>query len=98
MLMQRALPVIVFTLVLISARIIGALNSESLGNLQPFGSLFFCGMALFGSRGVILASATWLISYPITSIIQGYPMGLEILVPIIGFAAMVGLAKFFNNH
>ena len=97
MLMQRALPVIVFTLVLISARIIGALNSESLGNLQPFGSLFFCGMALFGSRGVILASATWLISYPITSIIQGYPMGLEILVPNIGFAAMVGLANFFKR-
>ncbi|MDB4776719.1 hypothetical protein OAG25_03850 [Akkermansiaceae bacterium] len=44
--MQRALPVIVFALVLISARIIGALNSESLGNLQPFGSLFFCGMTL----------------------------------------------------
>lgn len=95
--MKRALPVIVFALVLISARIIGALNSESLGNLQPFGSLFFCGMALFGLRGVILASATWLLSYPITSMIQGYPVGLEILVPIIGFAAMVGIAHFFEN-
>ena len=95
--MQRALPVIVFALVLISARIIGALNSESLGNLQPFGSLFFCGMALFGSRGVILAAATWLLSYPIASIIQGYPVGMEILVPIIGFTAMVGLANFFKS-
>ena len=95
--MQRALPVIVFALVLISARIIGALNPESLGNIQPIGALFFCGMALFGSRGVILAAVTWLISYPITSIIQGYPVGLEILSPIIGFYAMVALAKVFRN-
>ena len=96
--MKRALPVIVFALVLISARIIGALNPESFGNLQPFGSLFFCGMALFGLRGIILASATWLLSYPITSMIQGHLVGLEILVPIIGFAAMVGLANFFKNN
>lgn len=95
--MQRALPVIVFAIVLISARIIGALNPESFGNLQPFGALFFCGMALFGSRGLILAAATWLISYPITSTLQGYSVGLEILVPIVGFAAMVGLARFFRK-
>ena len=95
--MQRALPVIVFTLILISARIIGALNPESFGNLQPFGALFFCGMALFGMRGVILASVAWVLSYPITSIIQGYPVGMEIIVPVIGFAAMVGLARLFQN-
>ncbi|MDA9830568.1 hypothetical protein N9C66_04450 [Akkermansiaceae bacterium] len=95
--MQRALPVIVFALVLISARIIGAQNSELLGNLQPLGALFFCGMALFGLRGVILASAVWLISYPITNIMQGYPMGAEMIVPAIGFAAMVGLARFFRK-
>ena len=95
--MQRALPVIVFALVLISALIIGALNPESLGNLQPTGALFFCGMALFGLRGVILAAGTWLISYPVTSILQGYQVGWEILVPMIGFAAMVGLARFFRN-
>jgi hypothetical protein len=95
--MQRALPVIVFALVLISARTIGALNPQSFGNLQPFGALFFCGMALFGSRGVILAAATWVISYPITSIIQGYPVGMEVIVPTIGFTAMVGLAKLFRK-
>ena len=95
--MQRTLPVIIFALVLISARIIGALSPESLGNLQPFGALFFCGMALFGARGVILAAATWLISYPITSLLQGHSIGFEILVPAIGFAAMIGLARFFRK-
>lgn len=95
--MQRILPVIIFGLVLISARIIGALNSESLGNLQPFGALFFCGMALFGLRGIVLSAAIWLLSYPITSIIQGYSVGLEILVPVIGFSAMVGIAQFFRH-
>lgn len=95
--MQRALPFIVFVIVLGLARLIGAMTPESFGNLQPLGALFFCGMALFGWRGVILPAAAWLISYPITSLAQGYDWSAQMLVPLLGFAAMVALAQLFKN-
>lgn len=95
--MQRALPFLVFFIVLGAARIFGAISPESLGNLSPFGALFFCGMAFFGWRGVILPMAAWLISYPITNLIQGYSMSAEVLSPLLGFAAMVGVACYFRK-
>jgi hypothetical protein len=95
--MQRALPFIVFVVVLGLARLIGALTNDSLVNFQPLGALFFCGMALFGWRGIILPAIAWLISYPITSLAQGYGWSAQMLVPLLGFAAMVALASFFKN-
>ncbi len=95
--MQRALPFIVFVIVLGLARVLGAMTSDSLVNFQPLGALFFCGMALFGWRGIILPALAWFITYPITSIAQGYEMSAQLLVPFIGFAAMIGLATFFKN-
>ena len=95
--MQRALPFIVFVIVLGLARVLGSMAPESLGNLQPFGSLFFCGMALFGWRGIILPAIAWFISYPITSLSQGYGWSAQMLVPLLGFAAMIALAYFFKN-
>ncbi len=95
--MQRFLPFIVFVIVLGLARMLGSMAPESLGNLQPLGALFFCGMALFGWRGIILPAVAWLMSYPMTSIAQGHDMSAQILVPLAGFAAMVGLASFFKN-
>jgi len=95
--MQRFLPFIVFAIVLGLARIVGSMTPENLGNLQPLGALFFCGMALFGWRGIILPAIAWFITYPITSIAQGYDWSAQMLIPLLGFAAMVGLASFFKN-
>lgn len=96
--MQRALPLFIFVVVLGAARIIGASNaSEALGNLQPFGALFFCGMALFGWRGITIPAIAWLVTYPITSLIQGYEWSFQMAVPIIGFAAMIAFASIFKN-
>ena len=95
--MQRALPFLVFVVVLGASRVIGALSSEELPNLSPLGALFFCGMACFGWRGVVLPAAAWLVTYPITNLMQGYPIGTELFSPLLGFACMVGLAAFFRN-
>ncbi|MDA7888650.1 hypothetical protein N9A86_04660 [Akkermansiaceae bacterium] len=95
--MQRALPLIVFVIVLGMARILGSLTPESLGNLQPLGALFFCGMALFGVRGIILPALAWFLTYPLTSAMQGYGWSAQFLVPLAGFAAMVFLARSFKK-
>lgn len=95
--MQRALPLIIFVIVLGMARILGSLNPEVLGSLQPLGALFFCGMALFGVRGIILPALAWFLTYPLTSAVQGYGWSAQFLVPLAGFAAMVFLARYFKN-
>ena len=95
--MKRFLPFLVFAIVLGAARIFGSHTPESLGNLQPLGALFFCGMALFGLRGIILPALVWFITYPITSLQQGYPWSTQMLVPLLGFAAMILLARTFQN-
>lgn len=93
--MTKALPFLVFLVVLGSARIFGALFPEHLGNFQPLGALFFVGMALFGWRGVILPAVAWIVTYPVTNLIQGYDLGAELLGPVLGFAAMVAMARLF---
>lgn len=95
--MQKALPFLVFAIVLVTARIIGAMTPDSLVNFQPFGALLFCGMAVFGWRGVVLPAIAWFISYGPTNAAQGYDWTAQMIVPILGFAAMIGLARFFKN-
>ena len=95
--MQRAIPLIIFVIVLGIARILGGLNPEFLGNLSPLGALFFCGMALFGVRGIILPALAWFLTYPLTSAMQGYGWSAQFLVPLAGFAAMVFLARYFKD-
>ena len=95
--MQRVIPFLVFFVVLGLSRVIGALSPESWANLSPLGALFFCGMACFGLRGVILPAAVWVVTYPVTSLIQGYGMTAGLLTPLFGFACMVGLARFFRG-
>lgn len=95
--MQRVIPFLVFFVVLGLSRVIGALSPESWANLSPLGALFFCGMACFGWRGVILPAAVWVVTYPVTSLIQGYGMTAGLLTPLFGFACMVGLARFFRG-
>jgi hypothetical protein len=84
--MQKALPFIVFAIVLGFARILGSMAPETFGNFQPLGALLFCGMALFGWRGLILPALAWIITLPFTNIAQGYVWYSSILTPLLGFA------------
>jgi hypothetical protein len=95
--MQKALPFIVFAIVLGFARILGSMAPETFGNFQPLGALLFCGMALFGWRGLILPALAWIITLPFTNIAQGYVWYSSILTPLLGFAAMIALARLFRN-
>lgn len=95
--MQRIIPLAVFFVVLGAARVIGSLSPDGWANLSPLGALFFCGMACFGWRGVILPAAAWVLTYPVTNAIQGYSLGAELLSPLLGFACMIGLASFFRK-
>ena len=95
--MKRFLPFLIFAIVLGSARLLGSMTPESLGNLQPLGALFFCGMACFGLRGIILPALVWFLTYPLTSLQQGYGWSFQMLVPLLGFVAMVLLARRFRK-
>ncbi len=95
--MQKVLPFLVFVIVLATARILGTMTPDSLVNFQPFGALVFCGMAVFGWRGLFLPAVAWLISYGPTNAAQGYDWTAQMLVPILGFAAMIALARHFKN-
>ena len=95
--MKRLLPFLVFAIVLGAARILGSHTPETLGNLQPLGALFFCGMALFGLRGIILPTLVWLITYPLTNLHQGYGWSAQMIIPLLGFLAMILLARSFQK-
>lgn len=95
--MQKALPFLVFVIVLVTARILGTMTPDTLVNFQPFGALLFCGMAVFGWRGIVLPALAWFLSYGPTSAAQGYDWSTQMMVPVLGFAAMIALARLFKN-
>ncbi|MGJ8695628.1 MAG: DUF6580 family putative transport protein [Verrucomicrobiaceae bacterium] len=95
--MQKWLPLFVFVIILGVARLLGGLAPETLGNLQPYGALFFCGMACFGLRWLAIPALAWFLTYPLTNALNGYGWSAQILVPIAGFAVIIGLARFFKG-
>ncbi len=95
--MQRALPFILLVVFLAAARLLGSVSSANLMNFQPLGALFFCGKALFGWRGVIAPALGWIATVAWTSANQGYGWDAQILVPVAGFAVMVGMAYFLKK-
>ena len=95
--MHRFLPLIVFIVVLGAARLIGAQAPEDFANLQPYGALFFCGMACFGTRFLILPALVWFLTVPVTSALQGYGWSPHFLVPIIGFVLIAALGRHFRG-
>lgn len=95
--MKRFLPFLAFFLILGLARVFSAVAPESYPNLQPYGALIFCGMALFGWRGVLIPAIAWIATYPITNLQQGYGISAFLLIPLIGFIVMFFFASFFRN-
>jgi hypothetical protein len=95
--MQKWLPLFVLVVILGAARILGSLTPEDLPNLQPFGALFFCGMAFFGVKWLWAPALAWFLTYPLTSALNGYGWSAQLLVPVVGFIAIVAFAKFFKG-
>jgi multisubunit Na+/H+ antiporter MnhF subunit len=95
--MHKWLPFILFVIILGAARILGAITPDDLPNLQPFGALFFCGMAFFGVKWLWAPALAWFLTYPLTSALNGYALSAQLLVPLLGFIAIVAFAKFFKG-
>ena len=75
----------------------GAITPDDLPNLQPFGALFFCGMVFFGVKWLWAPALAWFLTYPLTSALNGYAWSAQLLVPLLGFIAIVAFAKFFKG-
>ena len=94
--MRKALPLIIFTLLLVAWRVLAVM--EVLPNLQAFGALFFLGAACFGTRWLWVPAIAWFASYPITSAMQGYGWSSQLLLVLVGFAAMIGIGLLFRKR
>ncbi|MDB4296138.1 hypothetical protein N9940_00925 [bacterium] len=94
--MQKWLPLFVFVVILGAARLLGTTIGD-VPNIQPFGALFFCGMAFYGVKWLWAPALAWFLTYPLTNALNGYGWSAQLLVPVLGFVAIIGLAKFFKG-
>ena len=71
-------------------------NHDDLANMSPLIALVFCGAAFWKSNKWMLPTAlvVWLISNPIVSLIQGYPLHSSIFVTL--FASLLVAAIGFK--
>ena len=72
--MQRPwIPALVLLVLLVGFRCLGAAFSHEMPNFQPLPALFLCSIVfLRGTKAWILPLVAWLVSYPVTSLLQGY--------------------------
>ncbi|MFD0893034.1 hypothetical protein KBB96_16565 [Luteolibacter ambystomatis] len=98
--MKRWLPALLIVALLAAFRILGGLFPTQLPNLQPLPALLLCGIVfLKGAQRWLLPLAAWVISYPATSIAQGYPIfGWDLLSVILGIATTAAIALWTRRH
>ncbi|NJR43381.1 MAG: hypothetical protein HC767_12695 [Akkermansiaceae bacterium] len=91
--MQRHLPLILISGLLIAFRLIGCLP-DAPQNFQPLAALFFCGALLSPSwRGFAIPFVIWAITYPFAKGPIADPM--IIATTLIGLAAVFFVGRFF---
>lgn len=92
--MHRWLPAILLVALLAAFRILGSAFPEILPNLQPLPALLLCSVIfLKGTQRWILPAAVWLLTDPISSALQGYPLiGWHHAGIAAGLAATIGIA------
>ena len=73
-------------------RIAACLFGDMPVNSAPIAALFFCGVLVAGKSGAIITSLLWLATYPLLSLLQGYPIGMDFLASLFGFGLIVLLA------
>lgn len=73
--MNRWLPAILLVLLLAGFRVLGSLFPQELSNWQPLPALLLCSVIfLQGSARWVLPLSVWVVTDPIVSAIQGYPL------------------------
>lgn len=90
--MWKVISLVLLTILLISYRVLGSTESWWLQNVSPFVALFFCA-GVFRTRYPWLLPvvvAAWLLSNPISSMIQGYsPFHESSFILMLVFALIV---------
>ena len=91
------LPAIIIATVILF-RVIAA--NEFLPNFSPLPALFLCSLIfLRGTKAWLLPVSAWVITDPVVSLIQGYPIiGPHHLGIALGLSATIGLGLWLRKH
>lgn len=83
---------------LIGFRVVGALGV--LPNFSPLPALLLCSLVFFrGARAWLLPLGAWILTDPLVSLVQGYPVvGGHHVGILIGLSASVGLGFALRRH
>ena len=94
--MQRFLPILLASLLLILFRAVGSAFPEWLPNFQPLAALFFCGVWMApGIRGFLWPMALWMLTFPLG---VGHPPGAGLwLTTLLAFAASFSLGWWMKS-
>lgn len=94
--MQRWLPAILIVALLIGFRLLTAAFPETMPNFQPLLGIFLCGIVfLKGALRWAVPLLVWLVTDPITSIMQGYPvLGAHHLSILVGILPTIAIAFY----
>lgn len=98
--MHRWLPAILIVALLAGFRVLSSAFPETLPNFQPLLALLLCSIVfLKGHQRWLLPLAVWIITDPLTSLLQNYPVfGWHHLGIALGVAATVGIALLARKH
>ena len=91
-------PLLLIGLLFVAFRVVSTLVPDFPANSAPIAALFFCGAILSGRGGVLISAILFLASYPILSLLQGYPVGTDFLVSLVGFSAIAVLGLKFHGN
>ena len=97
--MSRHLPVILLSLIVIAFRVLGAMFPDTLPNFQPLPALILCSFIfLKGTQRWILPLCLWLLTDPLVSLLQGYPVfGPHHVGILLGLASVVAISRLFKS-
>jgi len=96
---KARLPLILLALVLVVFRLLGAAFPDHLPNFQPLPALLLCSLVFLDGRiRWMLPIGVWLISDPLVSLIQGYPVfGWHHVAMLPAIAAVIVLAHWLRR-
>lgn len=97
--MQRWFPAVLMVVILTGFRLLGSSFPEVLPNLQPLPALLLCGVIfLKGPQRWIVPLVAWVVTDPLTSLLQGHPIfGWHHLEIMLGLGATAGIALWVRR-